>query len=56
MDPYMALNGSRFMVTWTLFKHHLLKADQTQNRETTALRTLTATDSFYLIIYENPRE
>jgi hypothetical protein len=25
MDSYMASNGSCFMVTWTIFKHHLLE-------------------------------
>ena len=25
MDSYMALNGSCYMVTWTIFKNHLLE-------------------------------
>jgi hypothetical protein len=37
MDSDMASNGSRFMVTWTIFKNHLLEVGLTQNRETMAL-------------------
>jgi hypothetical protein len=40
MDSYMASNGSRFMVTWIIFKNHLLEIGLTQNREITALRML----------------
>ena len=40
MDSYMTWNGSCFMVTWTILKNHLLEVGLTQNRETTALRTL----------------
>ena len=29
MDSYMASNGSCFMVTWTIFKNHLLKVGLT---------------------------
>ena len=45
---YMALNGSCFMVTWSILKNHLLKVVLTQNQETMALRTLT---TIYLFIY-----
>ena len=31
MDSYMASNGSCFMVTWTIFKNHLLEVGLTQN-------------------------
>ena len=41
VDFYMASNGSCFMVTWTLFKNHLLKVGQTQIQVTMALRALT---------------
>jgi hypothetical protein len=34
MDSYMAPNGSCYMVTWTIFKNHLLVVGLTQNRET----------------------
>jgi hypothetical protein len=34
MASYMASNGSCFMVTWTIFKNHLLEVWLTQNRET----------------------
>ena len=37
MDLYMASNGSCFMVTWIIFKKHLLEVGLTQNRETMAL-------------------
>ena len=48
MDSYLAWNGSRFMVTWTIFKNHLLEVGLTQNRETMALRTVTIVDLSYL--------
>jgi hypothetical protein len=47
---YMALNGSRFMVTSTIFKNHLLEFGLSQIRETMTLRTLTTVALFYLII------
>ena len=56
MDSYMALNGSCFMVTWIIFKNHLLEVGLTQNRETMALRTLTTVDLFYFIMCEDPHE
>jgi hypothetical protein len=56
MDPYIASNGSRFMVTWTTFKPHLLEACRTQNRKTNALRTLTTIGFFYFIMREDPDE
>jgi hypothetical protein len=56
MDSYMASNGSCFMVTWTIFKNHLLEVGLTQNRETTALQTLTAVGLFYFIMCEDPHE
>ena len=31
MDSYMTSNGSCFMVTWIIFKNHLLKVGLTQN-------------------------
>jgi hypothetical protein len=56
MDSYMASNGSCFMVTWTLFKNHLLEVGLPQNRETMALRTLTIIDLSYFIMCEDPHE
>ena len=41
---YMASNGSCFMVTWTIFKNHLLEVGPTQNRQTMAFRILTTID------------
>jgi hypothetical protein len=37
IDSNMASNESCFMVTWTIFKNHLLEVGLTQNRETMAL-------------------
>jgi hypothetical protein len=56
MDPYMALNGSCFMVTWTLFKNHLLEVGLAQNLETMALRTLKTVDVFSFIMREDLHE
>ena len=56
MDSYMASNGSCFMVTWIVFKNHLLEVGLTQNRETMALRTLTTVDLFYFIMCEDLHE
>ena len=53
---YMALNGSCFMVTWIIFQNHLLEVDLTQNRETTALRTLTTVGLFYFIMCKDSHE
>jgi hypothetical protein len=53
---YVASNGSCFMVTWTIFKNHLLKVGLTQNRETMALQTLRTNDLFYFIMCEDPHE
>ena len=41
---YMATRGLCFMVSWTIFKNHLLKAGLTQNMETMAFQTLTTID------------
>jgi hypothetical protein len=46
----MASNGSWFMVTWTLFKNHLLEVGLTQNQKTMAFRMLTTIDLFSFII------
>jgi hypothetical protein len=56
MDSYMASNGSCFMVTWTIFKNHLLEVGLTQNRETMKLRTLTTVDLFYFIMRADMHE
>jgi hypothetical protein len=53
MDSYIALNISYYMVTWIIFKNHLLVVGLTQNRETLALRTLTTVDLFYFIMCED---
>ena len=56
MDSYMASNGSCFMVTWTIFKNHLLEASLTQTPETMALRMFTAVDLLYFVVHDDPHE
>ena len=56
MDSYMASVGSCFMVTWTIFKNHLLEVGLTQTNVTTALQTLTTEGLFYFIMCEDPHE
>ena len=56
MDSYMVSNGSCFMVTWTIFKNHLVEVGLTQNQETMALRAFTTVDLFYFIMREDPHE
>ena len=56
MGSHMALNGSCFMVTWIVFKNHLLEAGITKNQETMAVQTLTTVDSFHFIMCEDPHE
>ena len=56
MDSYMASNGSCFMITWTIFKNHLLEAGLTQNQETMKLRTFVTIELFSLIMCEDPHE
>ena len=56
MDFYMALNTLCFMVTWTIFKNHVLEEGLTQNQETMAFQMLTTIDLFYFITCEDPRE
>ena len=56
MDSDMASNGSCIMVTWTIFKNHLLEVGQTKNRETMALQTLTSIDLFYFIMFKDWHE
>jgi hypothetical protein len=49
----MVSNGSCFMVTWIIFKDHLLEVRLTQDWETMALRMLTTINLFYLIMCED---
>ena len=57
MDSYMESNGSCFMVTWSVFKNHLLEVvGLTQNRETMALLKLTTVGLFYFSMCEGPHE
>jgi hypothetical protein len=56
MDSYMASNGSYFMVTWTIFKNHLLEVGLAQRGETMALQMLTTIDLFYLITHDDQHE
>jgi ABC-type amino acid transport system permease subunit len=52
----MAFKGACFMVTWTIFKNHLLEVGLIQNRETMAFRMLTTVALFYFIMCENMHE
>ena len=54
MDSSMASNGSCFMVTWIIFKNHLLEVGLTQNRKTIPLWNLTTVDLLYFIMCEDP--
>ena len=56
MDSYMASNGSCFMVTWIIFKNHLLEVGPTQNHKTTAHWTLPTIDLFNFITHEDTHE
>jgi hypothetical protein len=56
VDPYMALNGSCFIVTRIVFKTHLLEVGLTQNHETMVFQTLTTVGLFYFIMREDPHE
>ena len=56
MNSYMALDGSCFMATFTVFKNHLLEVDLTQDRETMILRTITNVDLFKFIMCEDPHD
>ena len=56
MDSYMVLNGSCFMITWTIFKSYFLEVGPTQKRETMAFQTLTTVDLFYFIMCEDLHE
>ena len=56
MDSYMASNGSCFMVTWTVFKNHLLEVGLTQSWDIMAFQMLTTVDLLYFIMCEDPHE
>ena len=56
MVSYKTSNGSCFMVTWIIFKNHLLEVGLTRNRKTTALRTPTTVDLFTFITHEDMHE
>jgi hypothetical protein len=56
MDSYMTSNGSCCMVTWIIFKNHLLEVGLTQNRKTKTLQAVMSIVLFYFIIYEDPHK
>jgi hypothetical protein len=56
IDFYMASNGSCFMVTWVIFKNHLLEVGLIENRETMTLQIPTSIGLFYFIMCEDPHE
>ena len=49
MRSYMASNGSCFMVSWIIFKNHLLKVSLTQNQKTMALRTYSQPLIYFIL-------
>ena len=53
MDSYMASNGTCFMVTWTIFKSHLLEVGLTQNQETMTFWTLIIVGLSYFIMRDD---
>jgi hypothetical protein len=44
------------MITWIIFKNHLLEVGLTQNRETLAFQMLTTIDLLYFIMCEDAHE
>jgi hypothetical protein len=46
-------NGSCSMVTWTIFKNHLLEVDLTHNREAMALPTFITVELLCFIMCED---
>ena len=44
------------MLSWIIFKNHLLKVGLTQHQETMALQTLETVDLFYFIMSRDPHE
>ena len=52
----MVLNGSYFMVAWTIFRNHLLEVGLTQNQVSMALQMFIVVDLFYVIMCEDPHE
>jgi len=52
-NSYMASNVSCFMVTWIVFKNHLLEVGRTQNWETMTLWMLAIAYLFYFIMCED---
>ena len=54
MNSYMGSNGSCSMVTWTIFKSHLLEVGLTQNWEIMVLRTLITIHLIHSIMCEHP--
>ena len=56
MDSYVASNGSFFMVTWIIFKNHMLEVGLTHNWKTMALQMLTMFGLFYFIMHKDMHE
>ena len=55
VDSYVASNGSCFMVTWSIFKNHLLEVGLTQNRRSWHFgRSQPVIYSILLIMCEDP--
>ena len=51
MGSLMASNGSCFLVTWIIFKNHLLEVGPIQNRESISLQNLITIDLLYFFYH-----
>ena len=56
MNSYMAPNGPCFVVTWIIFKNHLLEVGLTQNQETMTLQMFKTVGLLYFIKREDPHD
>ena len=53
MSSYMASNGSCFMVSWTIFKNHLLEVGLNTKSGDHGTPDATTVDLFYFIMCED---
>ena len=44
------------MITWIIFKNHVLEVGLAQDRKTMAFRMFTTVDLFYLVLCEDSQE
>ena len=53
MESYVASNGSRFMVTWIIFEHHILQVCRTQILGDHVTWNLTNVELLYFLMCED---